>query len=185
MSTSDDLDSDSARYRQFVSPGHPLVTALLGQQPMRADRLGIPDVLSVLQRHTQSQSVPGRRTFDQLHQDYLQSGAGDGKTRTPLNCIERSTLLVSMLRRIGYSDCDVLVMLGGRRSLGHFHAWAWVVRGNLPYCVDPADLVARPLSPLIFARSHVVHASFNDRRFFVGHGAIAALNALVRPLSAP
>jgi Transglutaminase-like superfamily len=161
-------------YRRFVDPSHRLLDALFPGSPPAGDgetAERLEAVLASAREQIDYDPAPGRREFDHL----LAEASGGGRVR--LNCIDAACVLVSHLRRLGFSERNVYVAIGGRSnrlqvSLGvDFHAWVLVLLADGPRWVEPATLRAKSLSAEEIFAEHRIYALFNDRdaRFLEAH----------------
>ena len=163
-------------YRDFVSPGHPLIAGLFpGPAPRRSEggSRALEAVLAAARRRLRYDPTPGRHEFAELVPRLAAAVNGP----VTLNCIDAACALASSLRRAGFSADEVHVALGGRASTivagggEQFHAWLAVhVEEGLRW-VDPADLQAVPADADDVLARHRLYAVFNDRDLFVHDAA--------------
>src|SRR5689334_13934518 len=94
-------------YRAHVEPAHPLLFEVFHSLPRSAGRAGLEAAIADLRGHFVYRPVRGRLGFDRLREARADDGAGPSTA----NCFDLSTLLVSHLRRSGWSPDEVYVVL--------------------------------------------------------------------------
>ncbi len=147
-------------FQSLVLPNHAFVksffTPKTGAPPI--DLAGAVGRLADGSRYTNKR---GATSFD----TYAATLAANPQQPIILNCLGAATLLVSYLRKCGWSSEDVFVVLAGEKSKTEYHAWALVRAGaGFFYWINPrAPRPARWYGRDLIARFSI-HAAFNDQK---------------------
>jgi hypothetical protein len=164
------LDAAAASYRDFVSPGHPLLDDLFPGPPVpRSAGAGeaLAAALGRARGRLRYDPTPGRHDFADLRRQ----AAAAGGAPVVLNCIDCACALASYLRKAGFGADEVYVALGGRASPilaggEQFHAWVALRREAGLVWIDPADLEPATTTGETVLAHHRLFALFNDRHLY-------------------
>lgn len=150
-------------YRKLVDPAHPLIGNLSGEGGRLEKRGALDAAVARVRHHFTYRPSRGAVGFDKLL---------DARTKGPeapsfANCLDMSAVLVSCLRRAGFSPSEAFIVVCDRLWLGgraraDFHACVLVLLEGAMIWLDPEDLHIVETTGAALLERYKVHVVFND-----------------------